>query len=85
MDSTTPESVDRSTGVYKKILCLSEADLVDRMHGVMGLANAQRSLNIMRSITEFISQDQYKDVVPMFGVVNEAQTSQIGIDTITSL
>jgi glucan 1,3-beta-glucosidase len=55
------------------------------MHGVMGIANAQRSLNIMRTITEFISQDQYKDVIPMFGVVNEAQTSEIGIDTITSL
>ena len=54
------------------------------MHGVMGIANAQRSLNIMRTITEFISQDQYKDVVPFFGVVNEAQTSDIGIDTITS-
>ncbi|QRW04085.1 Cellulase (glycosyl hydrolase family 5 protein) [Ceratobasidium sp. AG-Ba] len=57
---------------------------INWMHGVMGLANAQRSLNIMRTITEFISQDQYKDVVPFFGVVNEAQTSQIGIDTITS-
>jgi hypothetical protein len=55
------------------------------MHGVMGVANAQRSLNIIRSITEFIAQDQYKDIVPFFGVVNEAQTSKIGIDTITSL
>ncbi|EUC57606.1 glucan 1,3-beta-glucosidase D, putative [Rhizoctonia solani AG-3 Rhs1AP] len=57
---------------------------VNWMHGVMGVANAQRSLNIIRTITEFISQDQYKDVVPFFGVVNEAQTSKIGIDTITS-
>ncbi|KAG9076861.1 hypothetical protein FS749_011316 [Ceratobasidium sp. UAMH 11750] len=57
---------------------------INWMHGVMGIANAQRSLNIIRTITEFISQDQYKDVVPFFGVVNEAQTSQIGIDTITS-
>ncbi|CEL55908.1 glycoside hydrolase family 5 protein [Rhizoctonia solani AG-1 IB] len=57
---------------------------VNWMHGVMGVANAQRSLNIIRSITEFIAQDQYKDIVPFFGVVNEAQTSKIGIDTITS-
>ncbi|QRW18432.1 Cellulase (glycosyl hydrolase family 5 protein) [Rhizoctonia solani] len=57
---------------------------VNWMHGVMGVANAQRSLNIIRSITEFISQDQYKNIVPFFGVVNEAQTSRIGIDTITS-
>jgi len=57
---------------------------INWMHGVMGIANAQRSLNIIRTITEFISQDQYKDVVPFFGVVNEAQTSQIGVDTITS-
>jgi glucan 1,3-beta-glucosidase len=51
----------------------------------MGIANAQRSLNIMRSITEFISQDQYKDVVVMFGVVNEPQTTTIGMDVMTSL
>ncbi|QRV72249.1 Cellulase (glycosyl hydrolase family 5 protein) [Ceratobasidium sp. AG-Ba] len=57
---------------------------VNWLEGVMGIANAQRSLNIMRTITEFISQDQYKDVVVMFGVVNEPQVATIGQDVITS-
>ncbi|KAG8739546.1 hypothetical protein FRC10_005456 [Ceratobasidium sp. 414] len=57
---------------------------VNWLEGVMGIANAQRSLNIIRTITEFISQDQYKDVVVMFGVVNEPQVSTIGHDVITS-
>ncbi|KZV99347.1 glycoside hydrolase [Exidia glandulosa HHB12029] len=43
------------------------------MNGVMGYANAQRSLTYMRIITEFISQKEYKDVVPIFGIVNEPQ------------
>lgn len=33
------------------------------MHGVMGIANAQRTLTYLRIITEFVSQDQYRDVV----------------------
>ncbi|KZV83788.1 glycoside hydrolase [Exidia glandulosa HHB12029] len=41
------------------------------MDGVMGLANAQRTMNYIRMITEFVSQDQYKNLVPIFGVVNE--------------
>jgi glucan 1,3-beta-glucosidase len=38
----------------------------------MGIANAQRTMDYIRIITEFISQPQYKDVVPMFGIINEA-------------
>lgn len=46
--------------------------------GVMGLANADRTLDYIRILIEFISQPQYKDVVPMFGVINEALTPNIG-------
>jgi len=35
------------------------------MNGVMGIANAQRSITYLRIFTEFISQNQYKDVVPV--------------------
>lgn len=35
------------------------------MYGVMGIANAQRTLTYLRIITEFVSQDQYRDVVGM--------------------
>jgi hypothetical protein len=37
----------------------------------MGIANAQRLLDYIRIITEFISQPEYSDVVPMFGILNE--------------
>lgn len=39
--------------------------------GPMGYANAERTLDYIRIITEFISQDQYKNLIPMFGIVNE--------------
>ncbi|KAG9095312.1 hypothetical protein FRC07_011112, partial [Ceratobasidium sp. 392] len=48
------------------------------MNGVMGIANAQRTLNYIRILTEFVSQPQYKDVIPLFGIVNEALVGTIG-------
>jgi len=44
---------------------------INFLSGVMGVANAQRGLDYIRVIAEFISQPQYKDVVPMFGIMNE--------------
>ncbi|EJD52026.1 glycoside hydrolase [Auricularia subglabra TFB-10046 SS5] len=43
------------------------------MSSVMGYANAQRSLDFIRSITEFITQPEYKNVVQIFSIVNEPQ------------
>jgi hypothetical protein len=51
----------------------------------MGVANAQRALDYIRIITEFISQPEWVDVVPVFSIVNEALVSEIGTDQITSL
>jgi len=48
------------------------------LHGAMGIANAQRTFNYVRTLTQFISQSQYKNVIPMFSVLNEAQTGIIG-------
>lgn len=50
----------------------------------MGLANAQRTLYYLRVITEFISQPEYRDLIPIFGIVNEALVGIIGVDSITS-
>ena len=50
----------------------------------MGLANAQRTLYYIRVITEFISQTEYQDVIPIFGIVNEAVEQSIGINQLTS-
>ncbi|KII95444.1 glycoside hydrolase family 5 protein [Plicaturopsis crispa FD-325 SS-3] len=52
--------------------------LVNFLNGVMGLANAERTLGYIRIITEFISQPEYANVVPMFGIVNEALLQTIG-------
>ncbi|KAJ6528562.1 glycoside hydrolase superfamily [Mycena capillaripes] len=57
---------------------------VNFLNGVMGVANAQRMLDYIRIIVEFISQPEYKDLVPMFGIVNEALLSTIGRDQLTS-
>ncbi|PLW49293.1 hypothetical protein PCASD_02735 [Puccinia coronata f. sp. avenae] len=54
------------------------------LHGSMGVANAQRALNYVRTLTQFISQSQYKNVVPMFSVLNEAQTNVIGANSMRS-
>jgi len=51
----------------------------------MGIANAQRTLDYIRIITEFISQPEYQDLIPMFSVVNEALLSTIGKNALTSL
>ncbi|KAF7311531.1 Glycoside hydrolase [Mycena kentingensis (nom. inval.)] len=54
------------------------------MFGPMGIANAQRSLDYIRIIAEFISQPEYSDVIPMFGVTNEPWGVGIGIDALKS-
>ncbi|EUC65954.1 exo-beta-1,3-glucanase [Rhizoctonia solani AG-3 Rhs1AP] len=54
------------------------------LSGTMGIANAQRTLNYLRIIMQFISQPEYRDVVPMFGIINEALIQTIGRDVLES-
>jgi glucan 1,3-beta-glucosidase len=56
---------------------------VNMLNGPMGLANAQRTLDYIRIIAEFISQPQYRNVVAMFGVTNEPQATTVGLDTLS--
>jgi len=51
----------------------------------MGYANAQRSLDYIRIIAQFISQPQYKDVVTMFCILNEPRGDIVGIENLQSL
>lgn len=51
----------------------------------MGYANAQRMVNYVRIFAEFISQPEYANVVPMFGLINEALVGTIGLNTLMSL
>ncbi|KAI0262189.1 glycoside hydrolase superfamily [Gloeopeniophorella convolvens] len=57
---------------------------VNFLNGIMGIANAQRTLDYIRIITEFISQPEYQAVIPVFGIINEALVSTIGQDQMTS-
>ncbi|PSS05560.1 hypothetical protein PHLCEN_2v3730 [Hermanssonia centrifuga] len=57
---------------------------INWLNGVMGVANAERTLDYIRAITEFISQPEYVDLIPMFGIVNEALLTTIGKDQLSS-
>ena len=58
---------------------------INFLNGIMGIANAQRTLDYIRIITEFISQPEYRNVIPLFGLVNEALVGTIGQDVMTDL
>jgi len=53
--------------------------------GIMGIANAQRSLNYIRTLAEFISQSEYSPMVQIFAIANEVAISNIGIPEVRSL
>lgn len=55
---------------------------INVLNGPMGIANAQRSLDYIRVIAEFISQPEYSNVVAMFGVTNEPQAPTFGQDAL---
>lgn len=55
------------------------------MYGVMGISNAQRHLEQVRSLVEFISQDGIKEVVPMISLVNEVQATIVGEEVLSKL
>ena len=64
---------------------MSKFGTINFLHGVMGYANAQRGLDYIRVLTEFISQPQYKDVIPLFGILNEPRGKDIGIPLVKEL
>ncbi|EDR10975.1 glycoside hydrolase family 5 protein, partial [Laccaria bicolor S238N-H82] len=53
------------------------------LNGPMGYANAQRSLDYIRVFAEFMSQPQYRDVVTIFGIMNEPQGPTMGQDALS--
>ncbi|KAJ7197521.1 hypothetical protein B0H12DRAFT_1245020 [Mycena haematopus] len=44
---------------------------INFLNGPMGFANAQRMLDYIRVVVEFMAQLQYANLVPLFGIVNE--------------
>jgi glucan 1,3-beta-glucosidase len=55
------------------------------LNGPMGYADAQRALDYIRILAEFISQPQYKDVVAIFGIMNEPLGTLMGQDQLSRL
>ncbi|KAM0747725.1 glycoside hydrolase [Meredithblackwellia eburnea MCA 4105] len=60
----------------------SKQGTINFLNGVMGVANAQRTLNYIRTLTEFITQPEYVNVIPMFSVLNEPYAATIGVDVL---
>ncbi|KAJ2931110.1 hypothetical protein H1R20_g5983, partial [Candolleomyces eurysporus] len=62
-----------------------KTESVNFLNGVMGMANAQRTMYYIRVLTEFISQPEWVNVVPMFSILNQPRSELIGIDQLRSL
>jgi glucan 1,3-beta-glucosidase len=56
----------------------SEAVSLTYHTGVMGQANAERALNYIRTLAQFISQPEYSPVIQFFGFINEPNGNAIG-------
>lgn len=55
------------------------------LNGVMGIVNAERTLNIIRTMFEFVSQDEVRKVIPLFSVLNEPNLPRgIGLEQLKS-
>jgi glucan 1,3-beta-glucosidase len=65
-------------------MAIHSMPLINFLEGNMGLANAERTLYYIRVLTEFISQPEYQNLIPIFGIVNEPLLSSIGVDQLTS-
>ncbi|KAI0337316.1 glycoside hydrolase [Trametopsis cervina] len=57
---------------------------INFLNGPMGVANAQRTTEYIRVLTEFISQPEYEPVVQAFGLINEPLMGIIGRDVLDS-
>lgn len=57
---------------------------INFMSGPMGLANAQRTLDYIRTLAQFISQPEYLPVIPLFGFINEPNGGPIGQNAVGS-
>ena len=82
-----------SFDVHCELLCLTPSGLnhsgrsgpINFLNGPMGIANADRTMGYIRVLAEFISQNEYQDVVQMFGVINEPLMGIIGRDPLDRL
>ncbi|KAH9833448.1 glycoside hydrolase superfamily [Rhodofomes roseus] len=57
---------------------------VNFLNGMMGIANAERALEYIRVITEFVTQPEYQPLIPIFSIVNEALLQTISLPVLTT-
>ncbi|BGP20829.1 hypothetical protein JCM10213_008136 [Rhodosporidiobolus nylandii] len=57
---------------------------INFLHGEMGMANAQRALDYIAAVAEFLSRPEVAPVVPMYSVLNEPMLETIGPDALRS-
>uniref|UniRef100_V5EQ05 glucan 1,3-beta-glucosidase n=2 Tax=Kalmanozyma brasiliensis (strain GHG001) TaxID=1365824 RepID=V5EQ05_KALBG len=57
---------------------------INFLQGLMGRANGDRTLDYIRQVTQFISQPEIRNVVPMFSVINEPYAITIGQSALQS-
>jgi glucan 1,3-beta-glucosidase len=54
------------------------------LNGTDGALNAQRSLDIHNQLSKFFAQDRYKNVVTIYGLVNEPKMMTLPIQAVTN-
>ncbi|KAF9783864.1 glycoside hydrolase family 5 protein [Thelephora terrestris] len=54
------------------------------LNGVMGIANAQRALSYIRVFGEFFAQQEYSNLVGIFGIMNEPAQPLFGKDALVA-
>jgi len=57
---------------------------INFLNGIMGVANAERTMGYIRILTEFISQPEYQNLIPVFGIINEPVIQTIGKDQLSA-
>ncbi|GAA5977023.1 hypothetical protein JCM5350_007531 [Sporobolomyces pararoseus] len=57
---------------------------INWLHSTMGYANAQRSLDYIETLAEFVSRPEVAEVVKMFSLLNEPMMNVIGTEPLRS-
>jgi glucan 1,3-beta-glucosidase len=52
------------------------------LNGTDGALNAQRSLDLHKQLSAFFAQDRYKNVVALYGLVNEPKMIELPVDSV---
>ncbi|GAA5970276.1 hypothetical protein JCM11641_001645 [Rhodosporidiobolus odoratus] len=57
---------------------------INFLHGTMGFANAQRALDYIATVAEFLTMEEVAPIVPMYSLLNEPMLAVIGPDALRS-